>query len=152
MSGGDVDLVKSGVLDMDKSLTVGNALDGNKFFKSKKWEAKKDEQGRRFVVFTGELIQKVATASHYNVVMTFVINSDNTFQSAREEFNEITADGKSVDQGYRIFSRNQLLTLVYENRLNPYDDLYAGAQNAFNDRRLDEERQKDYARISKGAK
>lgn len=53
--GGDISLVKSGVLGIDDSITVGEAIDNYKYFKDVKWESFKTENGRRVVQVTGNL-------------------------------------------------------------------------------------------------
>lgn len=49
----DVSLVKSGRLEMDPSVTVGQALENYKFFNSVRWEGNVSPNGRRVVTFTG---------------------------------------------------------------------------------------------------
>jgi hypothetical protein len=90
MTGDDVSLVKGAVLETDKSLTVGQAIDNFKYFKKPvKWEAGKTENGKRVV----NVSASVDTATHpiYNaqhepglkgveIKYQFVINQDGTFQ------------------------------------------------------------------------
>jgi hypothetical protein len=45
--------VKGSTLDIDKSVTIGNAFDNYKYFKSVSWEAGEDEQKRQIVTFKG---------------------------------------------------------------------------------------------------
>ena len=55
MSGkSDVELVKKSYLRMNLSKTVGQAFDGYKYFKTRKWEAYK-EHANHFVKFTAEM-------------------------------------------------------------------------------------------------
>lgn len=49
----DEALIRNGYLDVDKSLTIGKAFDGYKYFKSKSWKAFKSDNGRRIVQFDG---------------------------------------------------------------------------------------------------
>jgi hypothetical protein len=49
-----VALVKNGTLEIDKSVTVGNAFDHYQYFKSTSWDAGEDEQKRTIVTFTGK--------------------------------------------------------------------------------------------------
>jgi hypothetical protein len=90
MTADDVSLVKSGTLEIDKSLTVGQAIDNYKYFKRPiKWESAKSENGKRLVNVTAS----IDTAAHplYNshnmpklkqldIKLQFIINRDNTFQ------------------------------------------------------------------------
>lgn len=48
-----VTMVREGTLDRDKSVTVGNALDGYKHFTRKAWSTFQDAQKRTIVQFTG---------------------------------------------------------------------------------------------------
>ena len=51
--------VKSCVFEsIDDSITLGNAFDNYKFFKTTTWESFEDEQGRRVVEFVGEFDMK----------------------------------------------------------------------------------------------
>lgn len=48
-----VALIKANTLDIDKSVTVGNAFDNYKYFKSVSWEASEDDQKRQLVTVKG---------------------------------------------------------------------------------------------------
>ena len=47
------DSVKSGTLQIDPSVTVGDALNGYQYFGNKKWESFQDSQKRQIVEFNG---------------------------------------------------------------------------------------------------
>lgn len=47
------DVVKSGTLQFDKSVTVGDALNGYQYFDDKEWKSFKDPQKRQIVEFNG---------------------------------------------------------------------------------------------------
>ena len=49
------DFVKSGTLQIDQSVTVGDALNGYHFFGSKDWKSFQDSQKRQIVEFNGAL-------------------------------------------------------------------------------------------------
>ena len=51
----EIDSVKHGVLEFDKTVTVGNALEGYKFFTKKEWKFAEDAQKRKTVEFLGTL-------------------------------------------------------------------------------------------------
>jgi hypothetical protein len=51
--GGSIDSVKNGTLAIDPSITVGDALDGYKYFDDIEWEEFTDSQGREIVEFKG---------------------------------------------------------------------------------------------------
>lgn len=47
--------IQQGVLDVDKTLKIGDAFGSYKYFKGVNWKEEKDSQGRSVVVFEGEL-------------------------------------------------------------------------------------------------
>jgi uncharacterized protein YecT (DUF1311 family) len=51
----EIDGVKNGVLELDKTVTVGNALEGYKYFSKKEWRLVEDPQKRKTVEFLGTL-------------------------------------------------------------------------------------------------
>jgi len=50
----DVSLVKSGRLEMDPSVTVGQAIDNYQYFKAVRWESNIQKNGRKVVSAIGE--------------------------------------------------------------------------------------------------
>lgn len=78
-----IDLVKGGVLEFDKSLTVGQAIDNYTLAKSTTWEAGQAENGRNFVNCTVSLdIEKTPYAGKVDDIIfmfQFIVNKDNTF-------------------------------------------------------------------------
>lgn len=75
--GGNVGLVKNGVLEFDQTLTVGQALDGYKYFKSTTWRGDEDEQGRQFVEFRGWQIHSNPNwTCKGEVIVQFLISVD----------------------------------------------------------------------------
>ena len=101
--GGDVSQVKNGYLSLDKSINVGQAFDGYKYFKTKEWKAFKTEQGRRIVEFNGEIdltkddnvkmAYKDCAAVSFSV--KFVINADSSFEVASVKKTVKLSDGTS---------------------------------------------------------
>jgi len=102
----DVTMVKSGILELDKSTTVGQAVDKYKYFTQVTWEKAVTENGRRIVTFTGEMGKEALTAPDglsevqkaiwenelatlnetyesklvgYTIIQQFIINQDDTF-------------------------------------------------------------------------
>lgn len=51
----DVTVAKEGHLDFNKSITIGQALDGYKYFGNKEWLATKTPQGTRLVIFKADM-------------------------------------------------------------------------------------------------
>ena len=62
-----IDIVKNGLLDVDRGTTIGMALDGYKYFDNKEWKVVTTDNGRRFVVFTAFYNYKlIKEESSYN--------------------------------------------------------------------------------------
>jgi hypothetical protein len=49
----DVEIVMNGTLPYDKSITIGDAFNKFRYFESKKWIARQEENKRRLVIFIG---------------------------------------------------------------------------------------------------
>ncbi len=81
----EMSLVKKGVLEFDKSLTVGQAFDNYKYFKETKWEVITTENGKKIVQVTGDFdVSKFSEPYKSNVKnmyakFQFQINQDKTF-------------------------------------------------------------------------
>jgi len=73
----DVDTVKNGVLDMDKSTTLGKAVGGYDFFTNVKWQSGEDKQGRKFVFFDAEFNDKALNSAN-KFEITFNRGGENT--------------------------------------------------------------------------
>ena len=104
---GNVALVKGGVLEADKTTTVGEALDKYSFFRSCKWESDKTENGAEFVNAIGELdIKKLSLADRIReagvtglrAMFQFTINRDGkTFEYNAFTLQAISKDGSTKD-------------------------------------------------------
>ena len=116
--GGDVDLVKKGYLDINSSITVGQALDGYTYFTTKDWKAYKNEQGKRLVLFTGvyngEYLNKINQSGtkidSITAVIIFKINNDDTF----EIVSKIRKNKQSDTENFIELNDNMLKT-IYRN-------------------------------------
>ena len=84
----DVDIVKNGTMSLDKSLTVGQAIDNYKYFKSTKWESTKSDNGRNLVNATGTLdVSRFPYLNTYEIpelksayiTFQFIVTRDKTF-------------------------------------------------------------------------
>lgn len=79
----NIDLVKNGVLEFDKSLTVGQAIENYTLAKKVTWDAGESENGRNFVNCTIALdVEKTAYAGkgiEMSFFYQFVINKDDSF-------------------------------------------------------------------------
>ena len=86
----DVSTVKDGLLDFDKSLTVGKAFENYKYFKEVKWEAIKTDNGKRLVNTYAKLDlakhprfnEDLSKFKYFDLHFQFLVNQDNTFQLA----------------------------------------------------------------------
>ena len=127
---GDVAFVKNGILEFDKSITVGEAFDNYKYFKNVKWEAFTSENGRRVVQVTGELdIDRMPTLSFLKnegikkiyAIFQFVINRDGeSFKFHTLGFKLVLNDGtvktaSAKDMGMNIFDLYEVLQEIYNN-------------------------------------
>lgn len=80
--------VKNGVLDLDKSITVGQAFDNYRYFKHVQWKALRTDNGRRIVEVVGTVdldsdksyAQLKAKFRDLDVVFQFAVNMDDTFE------------------------------------------------------------------------
>ena len=54
-SNNPIDVVKNGTLDIDKSVSIGNAFEGYKYFSDKRWKTFVDQQKRTIVEFSADL-------------------------------------------------------------------------------------------------
>jgi len=136
--GGDIALVKKGYLNSDKSLTVGQAFDGYKYFSSKEWKAFKTEQGRRVVEFNGIMdmnnnevkhaIEKDIGAlggepfSKSRVMIQFVINGDNSYEISGFEVIGTLKNGKSYKK--RSDNVDSVTEYIYKNEISSWDLIY----------------------------
>lgn len=87
VTGGDISLVKGGTLEIDKSLTVGQAIDNYKFFKKTKWDLLKTENGKKIVTVVATLdtekhpsINQKEGIKSAEMKFEFKINQDKTFE------------------------------------------------------------------------
>lgn len=94
--GGNISLVKGGILDLDKSLTVGEAFENYKYFKKVKWDNFKSDDKRDMVEVMAEYdIEKAMKTEKLKmlksvfdkfekvtVAFQFIINKDNTFNAS----------------------------------------------------------------------
>jgi hypothetical protein len=142
-----VNLVKNGVLEMDRSVNIGNALDHYAFFKSTSWKAVRDSQQRNIVIFEGALdIDKYSGAKieelgftvtpemvqkgkarlgdiSFTFIAQFIINTDgNTFQltNSSHRMERTASDTKQKFSQDMPDPSNQIFSLyIYKNKLDP---------------------------------
>jgi hypothetical protein len=129
--GGNVGLVKNGMLEFDKSLTVGEAFDNYKYFKKVNWESFTTENGREVVQVTGDLdldlhpqgaVWKEGGVSKADVLFQFLINRDgDTFNIQTFGLKMKMKDGteKTVgadEMGLTEYQLLQNLKEIYDNK------------------------------------
>ncbi len=118
--GGDISAVKNGYMNFDRSITVGQAFDGYKYFGKKEWTQDKDKQGRKYVFFKAQLSQEAidaVNARHKEIqnwenvtsykkfgpfataelMIRFTINNDGTFFQSDSKFSSKYVSGKSAE-------------------------------------------------------
>lgn len=128
-----VDLVKNGILDFDKSVTVGNAIDGYKYFENVTWNTFKTDQGRVVVQVEGHIIfpdtnvarkviykektftcnLKEETIDPKYVIQFVLLQGEERFKIAHEEINYKCSSGKSFRHG----DLGNFLSMIYSQRI-----------------------------------
>ncbi len=108
----DVELVKNGVLDYDKSITVGEAFNNWKVCKENiEWKAFQTENKRRIVQFSCDKKDNTGTRL---IVFQFKINKDDTFDLSYIGEEYIDTDGIKTTANSSEPSRSSL-KYVYDN-------------------------------------
>ena len=105
--------VKNGVLNFDKTLTVGEAFDNYKYCKNVKWESAETDNGRDFVQVTcdydiynkdnselGREILKKRGVAKFEVIYQFNLlkGGDNDFELNGEFFTYFDKNGKVISK------------------------------------------------------
>jgi len=132
--GGDVDLVKGGVMDFNQTTTLGKALDNWKSCESRDWEGFETDSGIKVVQFTCQhkvsqymdkakiLLSKKdqSNADHLNVASNiqtfqFTVNQDDTFQADNVQVKTTWEDDTYFDDSQTPVEQ---LETAYANNLN----------------------------------
>ncbi len=124
----DMSTVKKGHLEFNKSLTIGQALDGYKYFGKKEWLAKKTPQGTRLVILKTEMNPQFIKEINEECIKSdpqgkaiesqlwsiqFTLNSDETIHISGTQTLTTLADKNKVDGSLN----EALLQSVYKNQL-----------------------------------
>ena len=110
LSGCDpVSQVKEGVLQLDKSVTVGDALDGYQYFSSTEWTSGESSQGKSFVECSGDIKN-----SSMRLIIQFQINKDDTFEFS---YAGLWRGEKEVSNGGMLYLMNAYRNEVIDNKL-----------------------------------
>ena len=130
----DVNLVKNGVMNFNKTITVGEAFDNWNDCKSRKWDAFETDNHIRVVEFTcekkgvNEYMSKVKSflskkeqnkASYLDIksnkqIFQWTINKDDTFQIDNVQVETVWADGKKFSGSQKPMEQ---LQSVYNNKI-----------------------------------
>jgi hypothetical protein len=127
----EINLVKNGILELDKSLTVGEAFENYKYFSDVKWEAFKTDNGRRVVQVTGILdldkypegsVWKKQGIKEAGVIFQFLILKDGEhFEIHTYGLKLVSEDGREKTLGASEMGLNQIQLLknlkeIYDNQ------------------------------------
>jgi hypothetical protein len=133
--GNNTDLVKDGIMNFNKTITVGEAFDNWKACKNSEWESFETDNGIPVVQFTcekknaKEYFQKVksflskkeqAKASYLDIksnkqIFQWTINKDDTFQIDNVQVETVWADGKKFSDSQKPMKQ---LEAVYDNEIS----------------------------------
>ncbi|MFK5882302.1 MAG: hypothetical protein QM482_08795 [Sulfurospirillum sp.] len=132
--GNNTDLVKDGIMNFNKTITVGEAFDNWKDCKNREWESFETDNGTPVVQFTcekknaKEYLQKVKSflskkeqkkASYLDIksnkqIFQWTINKDDTFQIDNVQVETVWADGKKFSDSQKPMKQ---LEAVYDNEI-----------------------------------
>lgn len=132
--GGDLDLVKNGVMEFNQTTTLGKALDNWKSCEQRNWKEFETDNGAKVVQFSCQhkvtqymskaksLLsqEKQAKADHLDIVSNvqtfqFTVNQDDTFQIDNVQVKTTWKDGKSFEDSQKPVEQ---LETAYQNQLN----------------------------------
>ena len=125
--GGEVDLVKNGTLEIDKSLTVGKAIDNYKYFKKTEWKLVTTDNGKKIVEVVGNIdtskhptLNSNAGIKSMHIKFQFKLNQDKTFEVSWCGIGAAKNDGSKIeeDQNIEILKCLNSLKAIYDNKEN----------------------------------
>jgi hypothetical protein len=126
----EIDIVKTGFLDFDKGITVGQAFQNYAYFKTVEWRKLTLDNGRTIVEVDGVLdIAKMPENSiwraneklglkNVHAVYQFQVNKDNTFQVFAGGFRYTHPSGKDEEQSMNPRLFINVLKTIYRNDPN----------------------------------
>lgn len=122
----NVEMVRGGTFAFDNSITLGQALEGNKFLKNPEWESFEDGQGRIYVQFLADVdtnfvyIEKGGTQPSYKfplqMKIQFVINKDETFNPKYLVYTD--SFGYEIYKPYNLDKLIADLKAIYQNDIS----------------------------------
>lgn len=123
----DLTFVKTGHTSYNKSIAIGDAFDGYKYFGKKEWQAVKTPQGGRFVIFKADMnpqfISEINEACGTKNTGKKIESQKWSVQFSINKENAIFVTGTqtlttSADKAQKSGSLSEtLLKTVYENKL-----------------------------------
>lgn len=130
----DIDNVKSGVMDFDQTITVGEALDNWKSCRKTHWEEFETDNGVKVVEFSCEhkvndyfdKVKKLLSKENQSdadvldvvsntQIFQFTINKDLTFQIDNVQVKTVWKDGKFFEDSQKPIKQ---LADAYKNKMN----------------------------------
>jgi hypothetical protein len=126
----EIDIVKTGFLDIDKGITVEQAFQNYKYFKTVEWKKLTLDNGRTIVEVDAAL--DIAKMPEYSIwrtneklglknvraVYQFQVNKDNTFQVFAGGFRYTHPSGKDEEQAMNQRLLINVLKTIYRNDPN----------------------------------
>ncbi len=85
----DINLVKSGVLSFDTSITVEDAFEGNQVLRNVEWDAMEDSQKRKYVQVSADVNMNLLSKDiqiPVKLLAQFKINNNDTFEPTYMEY------------------------------------------------------------------
>jgi len=120
----DISTVKNATLEFDKSISVGDAFDKYKYFKSTKWSDLETDNGKKVVQVDCEIdFDKHPSGTAWKVnlnsmsaVVQFTINKDDTFEVTYVGTEATAKDGEKKTNDSNQQQINMFLEDLYANR------------------------------------
>jgi len=102
----NIEKVKNGVMNFDKSITIGQAFDNWNSCKNKEWNEFTTDNQKQIVKFTCKI-------NNLDCTIQWAINLDNTITIIYAKLLKTKKDGQVLE---KIVTTNQLLKAIYANK------------------------------------
>ena len=102
----NIEKVKKGVMNFDKSITIGQAFDNWNSCKNKKWNEFRTDNQKQIVEFTCKI-------NNLNCKIQWAINLDDTTKIIYAKLLKTKKDGTVLE---KIVTTNRLLQAIYANQ------------------------------------
>jgi hypothetical protein len=125
---GNTSMVKDGILDIDKSITIGEAFDRYEYLEDITWDSFEATNGRDIVEVRGNFSKELIAEKNKllrsklkkgSLLTQFQINKDETFELFTINIELTGKNGKvmNIGEGVSFDNLNQLLSEIYQNKL-----------------------------------